>query len=47
MAAPADVTIKNLNGEWTMEKNISDPSDPILAFVRHEAIFPGLLSLIA
>ncbi|RHZ74721.1 hypothetical protein CDV55_109057 [Aspergillus turcosus] len=30
MAAPADVTIKNLNGEWTMEKNLSDPFEPVL-----------------
>lgn len=31
MAAPADSTIKNLNGEWTMEKSLSDPTEPILS----------------
>ncbi|EAW24858.1 uncharacterized protein NFIA_103460 [Aspergillus fischeri NRRL 181] len=51
MAAPADVTIKNLNGEWTMEKNISDPSDPILAFqgvswVTRKAISYATVTLI-
>ncbi|OJJ40447.1 hypothetical protein ASPWEDRAFT_33843 [Aspergillus wentii DTO 134E9] len=30
MAAPADVTIKNLNGEWVMNKTISTPPDAIL-----------------
>ncbi|KAF7160310.1 hypothetical protein CNMCM5623_005830 [Aspergillus felis] len=51
MAAPADVTIKNLNGEWTMEKNISDPSDPILSFqgvswVTRKAISYATVTLI-
>ncbi|CAL5874555.1 uncharacterized protein PFLUO_LOCUS8851 [Penicillium psychrofluorescens] len=31
MAAPADITIKNLNGEWVMDATLSDPADPILA----------------
>ncbi|KAA8649898.1 hypothetical protein EYZ11_001153 [Aspergillus tanneri] len=31
MAAPADITIKNLSGEWTMDKTISNPTEPILA----------------
>ncbi|KAE8351919.1 hypothetical protein BDV28DRAFT_10240 [Aspergillus coremiiformis] len=31
MAAPADVTIKDLSGEWTMDKTISDPTESILA----------------
>ncbi|EAW10712.1 uncharacterized protein ACLA_051840 [Aspergillus clavatus NRRL 1] len=31
MAAPAEVTIKNLSGEWMMEKSISDPTDPVLS----------------
>ncbi|KAK1142531.1 hypothetical protein N8T08_007505 [Aspergillus melleus] len=30
MAAPADITIKNLSGEWTMDKNVSDPTEPLL-----------------
>ncbi|GKZ38842.1 hypothetical protein AbraIFM66950_011365 [Aspergillus brasiliensis] len=30
MAAPADISLKNLNGEWTMDKALSDPSEPIL-----------------
>ncbi|PYH91465.1 hypothetical protein BO71DRAFT_359292 [Aspergillus ellipticus CBS 707.79] len=30
MAAPADITIKNLNGEWTMDKSLSNPTEPIL-----------------
>ncbi|KAJ5659692.1 hypothetical protein N7507_006143 [Penicillium longicatenatum] len=30
MAAPANVTIKNLNGQWVMDANMSDPTDPIL-----------------
>ncbi|CEO60043.1 hypothetical protein PMG11_04686 [Penicillium brasilianum] len=31
MAAPADTTIKNLNGSWVMDATLSDPADPILA----------------
>ncbi|KAJ5217194.1 hypothetical protein N7468_010202 [Penicillium chermesinum] len=31
MAAPADATIKNLNGKWVMDSTLSDPSDSILA----------------
>ncbi|KAJ5295985.1 hypothetical protein PENANT_c001G01202 [Penicillium antarcticum] len=31
MAAPADVTIKNLSGEWVMDATLSNPTDPILA----------------
>ncbi|RAL17179.1 uncharacterized protein BO97DRAFT_358764 [Aspergillus homomorphus CBS 101889] len=31
MAAPAEVTIKNLSGEWTMNKSLSNPTDAILA----------------
>ncbi|KAF9892012.1 hypothetical protein FE257_002976 [Aspergillus nanangensis] len=30
MAAPADATIKNLNGSWTMDYTLSDPTDPLL-----------------
>lgn len=30
MAAPADITIKNLNGEWTMDKSVSNDADPVL-----------------
>ncbi|KAJ5777850.1 hypothetical protein N7520_001096 [Penicillium odoratum] len=31
MAAPADITIKNLNGQWVMDATLSDPTDPILS----------------
>jgi len=31
MAAPAASTVKNLNGQWTMNKSESDPTDPILS----------------
>ncbi|KAJ5679570.1 hypothetical protein N7462_007814 [Penicillium macrosclerotiorum] len=31
MAAPSDITVKNLNGQWTMDTTLSDPTDPILA----------------
>ncbi|KAJ5570031.1 uncharacterized protein N7459_009461 [Penicillium hispanicum] len=31
MAAPADITIKNLNGQWVMDATLSDPTDSILA----------------
>ncbi|KAJ5769940.1 uncharacterized protein N7511_001991 [Penicillium nucicola] len=31
MAAPADITIKNLSGEWVMDSTLSNPTDPILA----------------
>ncbi|PLN76868.1 hypothetical protein BDW42DRAFT_177918 [Aspergillus taichungensis] len=31
MAAPTDVTIKNLAGEWVMDKSISNPTEPVLA----------------
>ncbi|KAL4933857.1 uncharacterized protein BDV17DRAFT_286664 [Aspergillus undulatus] len=31
MATPADITFTNYNGSWTMDRNISDPTDPILA----------------
>jgi hypothetical protein len=31
MAAPADITIKNLNGEWTLDKSVSNDADPVLA----------------
>ncbi|KAJ5898973.1 hypothetical protein N7495_003717 [Penicillium taxi] len=30
MAAPADITIKNLNGQWVMDTTQSNPFDPIL-----------------
>ncbi|TQS34688.1 hypothetical protein Golomagni_04920 [Golovinomyces magnicellulatus] len=30
MAAPAEVTIKDLSGKWVMEKKLSTPSDPVL-----------------
>jgi len=30
MAAPASKTIHDLNGTWTMNKTLSDPTDPIL-----------------
>ncbi|KAL4896754.1 hypothetical protein BDV59DRAFT_171416 [Aspergillus ambiguus] len=30
MAAPAEASIKNLNGSWTMDYTLSDPSDPLL-----------------
>ncbi|RAL01081.1 uncharacterized protein BO80DRAFT_406802 [Aspergillus ibericus CBS 121593] len=30
MAAPADITLKNLNGEWVMDKTLSNPTEPIL-----------------
>ncbi|KAJ5086755.1 hypothetical protein NUU61_008062 [Penicillium alfredii] len=33
MAAPADITIKNLNGEWVMDSTLSNPTDSILALV--------------
>jgi len=32
MAAPAEKTIRNLNGVYTLNKVESDPTDPILAF---------------
>ncbi|KAJ8115485.1 hypothetical protein OPT61_g2890 [Boeremia exigua] len=31
MAAPASVTIKNLQGKWVMSKTLSDAFDPVLA----------------
>ncbi|KAL4811283.1 hypothetical protein BDV18DRAFT_129046 [Aspergillus unguis] len=31
MATPADITLANYNGSWTMDRNISDPTDPVLA----------------
>ncbi|KAI2011514.1 hypothetical protein LOZ52_004778 [Ophidiomyces ophidiicola] len=31
MAAPAEKTIKDLNGRWTMNKTISNDTDPILS----------------
>lgn len=31
MAAPADITVKNLNGQWVMDATLSSPTDPILA----------------
>ncbi|KAI6250891.1 hypothetical protein HI914_01009 [Erysiphe necator] len=30
MAAPANITIKNLSGKWVMDKNKSTPPDPVL-----------------
>ncbi|RKF83277.1 hypothetical protein GcM3_015022 [Golovinomyces cichoracearum] len=30
MAAPAEVTIKDLSGKWVMDKNVSTPADPVL-----------------
>ncbi|KAL2005636.1 hypothetical protein VTN00DRAFT_10129 [Thermoascus crustaceus] len=30
MAAPADVTVQDLNGTWVMDKTLSTPTDPIL-----------------
>lgn len=31
MATPTDITFENYNGSWTMDRTISDPTDPILA----------------
>ncbi|KAL6236225.1 hypothetical protein BDW75DRAFT_116898 [Aspergillus navahoensis] len=31
MATPADITFENYNGSWTMDRTISDPTDPVLA----------------
>ncbi|KAL4814798.1 hypothetical protein BDW67DRAFT_165216 [Aspergillus spinulosporus] len=31
MATPKDITFENYNGSWTMDRTISDPTDPILA----------------
>ncbi|KAL4955607.1 hypothetical protein BDW69DRAFT_160309 [Aspergillus filifer] len=31
MATPANITFVNYNGSWTMDRNISDPTDPVLA----------------
>ncbi|KAL7799136.1 hypothetical protein V8C37DRAFT_398960 [Trichoderma ceciliae] len=31
MAAPASKTTKDLNGKWTMNKSLSDSSEPVLA----------------
>jgi len=31
MAAPRDVTLEDLNGKWTLNKNLSSTSDPLLA----------------
>ncbi|KAL4738731.1 hypothetical protein BDV11DRAFT_129319 [Aspergillus similis] len=31
MATPTNITFKNYNGSWTMDRTISDPTDPILA----------------
>ncbi|KAL9121259.1 MAG: hypothetical protein Q9187_002184 [Circinaria calcarea] len=31
MAAPAEVTMKDLNGDWVMNKTLSDDLDPVLA----------------
>ncbi|KAJ5544660.1 hypothetical protein N7535_006947 [Penicillium sp. DV-2018c] len=31
MAAPTDITIKNLNGTWELDTTKSNPTDPILA----------------
>ncbi|KAJ5281159.1 hypothetical protein N7478_006531 [Penicillium angulare] len=44
MAAPADITIKNLNGQWVMDANLSDPTDPILALQGMSWLFRKGLS---
>ncbi|KAI0997386.1 hypothetical protein K3495_g10798 [Podosphaera aphanis] len=31
MAAPSTATIKNLTGRWVMNKDLSDPSEPVLS----------------
>ncbi|CDM37921.1 hypothetical protein DTO013E5_7230 [Penicillium roqueforti] len=31
MAAPADITMQNLNGKWEMDSTHSNPTDPILS----------------
>ncbi|KAL4751751.1 hypothetical protein BDW72DRAFT_87237 [Aspergillus terricola var. indicus] len=31
MATPPNITFENYNGSWTMDRTISDPTDPILA----------------
>ncbi|KAL4881606.1 hypothetical protein BJY04DRAFT_188434 [Aspergillus karnatakaensis] len=31
MATPSDITFVNYNGSWTMDRTISDPTDPVLA----------------
>ncbi|OBT50335.1 hypothetical protein VE04_08932 [Pseudogymnoascus sp. 24MN13] len=30
MAAPAEYTIANLNGQWVLNKTLSDPTEPVL-----------------
>jgi len=34
MAAPSNVTIKDLSGKWTMNKKISDDSEKVLSFQK-------------
>ncbi|KAL2820229.1 hypothetical protein BDW59DRAFT_117814 [Aspergillus cavernicola] len=31
MATPTDITLINYSGSWTMDRTISDPTDPVLA----------------
>ncbi|KAI4191290.1 MAG: hypothetical protein L6R41_000217 [Letrouitia leprolyta] len=35
MAAPPEVTLKNLSGKWTMNKKLSDDTDRVLELVIH------------
>ncbi|KAE8148293.1 hypothetical protein BDV25DRAFT_158573 [Aspergillus avenaceus] len=31
MAAPTDITLKDISGEWMMDKTLSNPTEPLLA----------------
>ncbi|RKF61509.1 hypothetical protein OnM2_041055 [Erysiphe neolycopersici] len=50
MAAPANVTIKNLSGKWVMNKSLSTPSDPVLktqsvSYIKRTAIGIATITL--
>ncbi|KAJ5138420.1 uncharacterized protein N7515_003268 [Penicillium bovifimosum] len=45
MAAPTDITMKNLNGTWELDSTKSNPTDPILALQGMGWIMRKTLSL--
>ncbi|PSR97662.1 LCCL domain-containing protein [Coniella lustricola] len=50
MAAPADITLKNLNGKFALNKSLSDDNDPILkiqgiGWIQRKAISAANLEL--
>ncbi|KAJ5083254.1 hypothetical protein N7456_012681 [Penicillium angulare] len=47
MAAPSEITLKNLNGQFVMNSSISDSGDPILKLQGVNFFFRKILNMVA